>query len=109
MICNKNSYCTNLRQHDINSQHNETHVDKKANSKIKVRVLNKVRRVLVRHDASPRVKSVGNRVMHQITYVRCVNVSKSKKSSRKIAWVLVGAENASKLGVENRFCSLAGK
>jgi len=60
MICNKNSYCTNLRQHDINSQHNETHVDKKANSKIKVRVLNKVRRVLVRHDASPWVKGVGN-------------------------------------------------
>jgi hypothetical protein len=61
----------------------------------------------VRHDASPRVKGVGNRVMHQITDVRCVNVGKSKKSSRKIAWVLVGAENASKLGVENSFGLLA--
>lgn len=57
MIFNKNSYCTNLRQYDtVTSQHNETQLDEQFNSKTKV--LNKVRRVLVRHNTSPWVKCV---------------------------------------------------
>lgn len=64
------------------------------------KALYKVRDVLVRHDAAPRVEGVLHRVLQQVGDVRRVDVSKTEQPSREVGGIVIRTEHTPKLLVE---------
>lgn len=62
---------------------------------------------LVRENSASRIKCMIHRVIHQIRYVACVNIRKSKQSSRKIRGIVVCSKHTAELFVEHTFGGLS--
>lgn len=54
----------------------------------------------MRHDASPGVECVRQRIVEKIPYIRRINISKSEQTPGEICRVVVRAEHAAELLVE---------